>query len=327
MNKQSIIILAFFLYCCDKPNNVNDIETITGCTDSNAVNFEIFANLNDGSCEYLGCTDSLSVNYDSLATIDDGNCLFQTEVPTGYKLFWNDEFNGDSIDLSYWNIELMPPGAVNDEKQTYVNSPENLSLNNGNLIIRARKDNPFNPNQPGYTSARINTRDKIELQYGYVEIKAKLPSGNGTWPAIWMLSEKIDSIWWPQCGEIDIMEHVGHNPNYVFFSIHNGAVSGNVGGTDQQGMYYAENIEGIYHTYALDWDSTYIRGYFDDQLYFEYEKSASMDYERWPYDDPYFLILNLAIGGEWGGQQGIDSSIFPATFFIDYIRMYKKTAN
>ncbi|MBH10659.1 MAG: hypothetical protein CMG74_09995 [Candidatus Marinimicrobia bacterium] len=324
MNKKIIIILVLFFYCCDKTDEIDNLNRIYGCTDSSAVNFDLQANINDGSCEYLGCMDPQSVNYDPVATIDDGNCLNETQIHQGYRLFWNDEFNGDSLNLDYWNVELMHQGAVNDEKQTYVNRPENLSIDNGNLRIRAKKDNPFNPNQPGYTSARINTKEKIQLEHGYVEIRAKLPSGTGTWPAIWMLGGNIDSIGWPQCGEIDIMEHVGHNPDYVFFSIHNGAVSGNVSGTDQQGIYYANNIEGEYHVYALDWDSTYIRGYFDGQLYFEYLKSSSMNFQRWPYDNSYFLILNLAIGGEWGGQNGIDNTIFPTTFFIDYVRMFKK---
>ena len=162
------------------------------------------------------------------------------------------------------------------------------------------------------------------MKYGYIEVRAKLPSGIGTWPAIFMLSEKIESVGWPFCGEIDIMEHVGHQENHVFFSIHNGFLNSNVHGTDQQGVFYLEGLEDKFHIYSMAWDSTKIEGYFDNQLYFTFNKPVSATYNEWPYDSPYFLILNLAIGGDWGGQEGIDNSIFPATYMIDYVRIYSK---
>ena len=327
MIKNVFVLLTLFIFCCGNTEKLNDNQPLAGCTDSSAANYDHKATIDDGSCDYLGCTDSSAANYDSKATIDDGNCISLDDVPEGYALYWNDEFNGDSLNLSHWNIEVMPEGAVNNEAQAYTNSPENLYLSNGNLAIQARKDNPFNPNEPGYTSGRVNSRDKIEIEYGYVEIKAKLPSGVGTWPAIWLLSSDFESVGWPQCGEIDIMEHVGHDPNHVYFSLHNGTLFGNLYDTDQQGSKYSENIENAYHTYAVDWDSTYIRGYFDEVEFFQFSKTESMDFSKWPYDHPYFLILNLAIGGDWGGQQGIDNSAFPMEMEVDFVRVFKKSNN
>tara|TARA_Y100001960_G_C14671473_1_gene826230 strand:+ start:70 stop:1059 length:990 start_codon:yes stop_codon:yes gene_type:complete len=325
INKYLSTLFIILIISCDVSEpNISDEEIIMGCTDIRAKNFNSLANVNDESCEYLGCMDTQSVNFDSLATIDDGNCLSYNQIPQGYLLNWNDEFNIDSLDQRFWNIEIMGPGANNNESQSYTNNPDNISVNNGYLYIRAKKDNPFDPNQPGYTSGRINTKSKIELQYGYWEIRAKLPYGIGTWPAIWMLNSKIDSIGWPNCGEIDIMEHVGYDPDRIFFSIHNADLYGNVGGTNQQGIFNYNGIENDFHTYAIEWDSTSIKGYVDNNLFYNYNRSEISNYNSWPYDSPFFLIINLAIGGEWGGQQGIDNSIFPASFIVDYVRMFKK---
>tara|TARA_Y100000748_G_scaffold279959_1_gene258585 strand:- start:2076 stop:2927 length:852 start_codon:yes stop_codon:yes gene_type:complete len=281
--------------------------------------------MDDGSCMFSGCMDPESVNYDSNANIEDGNCIDIDKIPAGYTYYWNDEFNKDSLNSRYWNIEIRWPGFVNNEIQSYTDSDANIFLQNGNLYIRALKDNPFDPNQPAYTSGRINTKEKVELQYGFWEIRAKLPRGVGTWPAIWMLNSYIDSLGWPNCGEIDIMEHVGYDPNHVFFSMHNANLYGDIHGTNQQGIYELEGIENDFHTYSVEWDSSFVRAYFDGNLFFNYPKPEIHDINSWPYDNPFFLIINLAIGGEWGGQQGIDNSIFPATFTIDYVRIFKKT--
>ena len=296
---------------------------ISGCMDSSSVDYNSLATIDDGSCFYFGCTDISAINYDSVATVDDGNCLYQESIVDGYELFWNDEFNQDSLNMNFWNIEKWSEGAFNEESQRYVNSRENITIINGKLYIRAKKDSPFDPNNPSYSSGRINTKGKVELQYGYWEIRAKLPQGIGTWPAIWMLSSKIDSVGWPYCGEIDIMEHVGFDPNKVFFSIHNANLYGDVHGTSQQGVYELNTLETSFHNYAIEWGDSFIRGYIDGTLYFDYRKNST-SFNDWPYDNKFFLILNLAIGGAWGGIQGIDNSIFPASFIIEYVRLYTK---
>ena len=320
-----LLFISLFIACKQSKINSDNQLTIYGCTNSEADNYHFDANIDDGSCIFSGCMDPESANYNSNANIEDGNCIDIDKIPAGYTYYWNDEFNRDSLNDRYWNIEIRWPGFVNNESQSYTDSEANIFLENGNLYIRALKDNPFDPNQPAYTSGRINTKEKVELQYGFWEIRAKLPRGVGTWPAIWMLNSYIDSLGWPNCGEIDIMEHVGYDPNHVFFSMHNANLYGDIHGTNQQGIYELEGIENDFHTYSVEWDSSFVRAYFDGNLFFNYPKPEIHDINSWPYDNPFFLIINLAIGGEWGGQQGIDNSIFPATFTIDYVRIFKKT--
>lgn len=317
-----LISIVFYITSCKK-NEVEEQFEILGCMDSSSVGYNSLATIDDGSCLYFGCTDISAINYDSVATVDDGNCLYQESIVDGYELFWNDEFNQDSLNMNFWNIEKWWEGAFNEESQRYVNSRENITIINGKLYIRAKKDLPFDPNNPSYSSGRINTKGKVELQYGYWEIRAKLPQGIGTWPAIWMLNSKIDSVGWPYCGEIDIMEHVGFDPNKVFFSIHNANLYGDVHGTSQQGVYELNTLETSFHNYAIEWGDSFIRGYINGTLYFDYRKNST-SFNDWPYDNKFFLILNLAIGGAWGGIQGIDNSIFPASFIIEYVRLYTK---
>ena len=324
MIKNIILITAVFSYSCQQLNNKTNIVEVEGCMDDDAINFSPNATIPDQSCIFVGCTDPESINYLEKATIDDGNCLSANQVPAGYLLHWNDEFNGDTLNSKYWNIETWWAGAYNNELQSYTKSQNNIGLNNGYLYLRAQKETPFNPNQPGYTSGRITTQDKVEMQYGYWEIKAKLPSGIGTWPAIWMLNSKIDTIPWPNSGEIDIMEHVGYDENRVFFSIHNEDLFGDVHGTNQQGVYYFEEIEDDFHTYSVEWNENEIKGFVDGVQYFNISKHSNSNYSQWPYDSPFFLIINLAIGGDWGGVQGVDNSIFPSSFIIDYARMFIK---
>ena len=243
MVKNIILISIVFYTTSCKKNEVEEQFEIPGCMDSSAWNYNSSATIDDGGCFYFGCTDISAINYDSVATVDDGNCLYQESMVDGYQLFWNDEFNQDSLNMSFWNIEEWWEGAFNEESQRYVNSRENITIIDGKLYIRAKKDLPFDPNNPSYSSGRINTKGKVELQYGYWEIRAKLPQGIGTWPAIWMLNSKIDSVGWPYCGEIDIMEHVGFDPNKVFFSIHNANLYGDVHGTSQQGVYELNTLE------------------------------------------------------------------------------------
>ena len=325
VNKYIFIILVLVFFSCQESKKIDSsFEEVHGCMDSKALNFNVFATIDDQNCDYLGCTDPEAINYYSGATIDDGNCLTGEQIPEGHLLFWNDEFNSDALNLDFWNIESWWAGAYNNELQSYTDNQNNLTLQNGYLYIRAQKETPFNPSQPAYTSGRITTKDKVELQYGYWEVKAKLPSGNGTWPAIWMLNSIIDSIPWPNSGEIDIMEHVGYDPNRVFFSIHNENLFGDVHGTDQQGIYQYDEIEDDFHTYSVEWDSNSIKGFVDGNQYFNINKSANSNYSQWPYENSFFLILNLAIGGEWGGAQGVNNSIFPSSFIIDYVRIFTK---
>ena len=322
---KSIILISFILFITSCTNNGEDEEVeILGCMDVNSLNYNEEATEDDGSCSYYGCTDSSAINFNMQATIDDGNCLSEENSVPGFSLFWNDEFNADNLNLQFWNIERFNKGTFNNESQSYVDSKDNIILIDGKLYIRAKKESPFDPNNPVYTSGRINTKNKVEVQYGYWEVRAKLPTGVGTWPAIWMLNSNIDTIGWPNCGEIDIMEHVGYDSSRVFFSIHNANMHGDVGGTNQQSIYDFDDNENDFNTYAVEWSESYIKGYVNGILYFHFDKSSEL-FNDWPYDNPFFLIINLAIGGDWGGVEGIDTSIFPASFIIDYVRMYVKS--
>ena len=322
MNKIVLFFNFLFFFSCQDSTENNKVEDVYGCMDPEALNYNMNATASNDSCIFKGCTNSESVNYNPSATVDDGNCLSGDLIPDGYEYYWNDEFNGLSLNEKYWNIENWWPGAFNNELQSYTSDQSNITLQNGYLYIRAQKEIPFNPSQPGYTSGRINTKNKVELKYGHWEVRAKLPSGNGTWPAIWMLNSIIDSIPWPYSGEIDIMEHVGYDPDRIYFSMHNENLYGNVHGTDQQGVYYFDNIENDFHIYSIEWDEFRVKGYVDGFQIFD--KSSESNYSDWPYNSPFFLIINLAIGGDWGGVQGVDNSIFPSSFIIDYARMYKK---
>jgi beta-glucanase (GH16 family) len=255
-----------------------------------------------------------------------------------WKLIWSDEFDKPGTpDPDKWSYEQ---GFIrNNEDQLYTKDrPENARVENGMLIIEARKehfDNPgFNPKEKGagwvrrnratteYTSASLTTRGKASWTYGRIEVRAKLPSGRGVWPAIWMLGTNTSSVGWPAGGEIDIMEFVGFDPGVIHANIHVKKYNHmhNNGKGSQVTIPDASNA---FHVYALEWDSQHLDFLVDDKVYFTYTNEQTGT-DAWPFDKGQYLILNLAIGGSWGGQQGIDDKIFPQKYYIDYVRVYQK---
>jgi beta-glucanase (GH16 family) len=186
------------------------------------------------------------------------------------------------------------------------------------LIIEARKENM---DSARYTSASLITKGKKGFLYGRVEVRAKLPMGRGTWPAAWMLGETIDEVGWPACGEIDIMENVGFDSTTIHANIHTDAYN-HVKKTNKGNKITVTAPWENFHLYAIEWREDKIDFFVDDQLYFSFKKESSSN-DVWPFDKPHFLILNLAIGGEWGGQRSIDDSKFPHRYVIDYVRVYK----
>jgi beta-glucanase (GH16 family) len=231
-------------------------------------------------------------------------------------LDWSDEFNDNSkLDTTKWSYEVGGDGWGNNELQYYTFG-ENIKIENGVLKLIARKEN-----KKKYTSTRIVTKNKAEWKYGRIEIKAKLPKGRGTWPAIWMLPENYFYGNGLNSGEIDIMEHVGFEPDVVHFSVHTKEYNSYLQNAKSKKI-TVKNVSENFHTYRMDWTPYGIRGYVDDKKYFEYSNKGE-GYKYWPFDKKFFLILNLAIGGDWGGEDGVDNKIFPATFEIDYIRIYK----
>lgn len=237
------------------------------------------------------------------------------------RLVWSDEFSNEGLpDPEKWTYDVGDHGWGNEELEYYSQSDlKNARIVNGELIIEAHAD----PSRPkGYTSARLLTKGKAAWQYGYIEVKAKLPEGRGTWPAIWMLPEENPYGGWPKNGEIDIMEHVGYDPGKVHGTVHTEAFNHKIG-TQKGGFQQVPDFNNEFHTYAIDWTADKIDFLIDGELYFTFENTGK-DYKEWPFDQPFHLILNIAVGGGWGGKQGVDPEIWPQRMTVDYVRIYDK---
>lgn len=240
------------------------------------------------------------------------------EIP-GYTLVWNDEFNKEYIDLTKWEYEVNGDGGGNNELQFYTASPNNSYIENGKLVIKAIKETYQNRE---YTSARIRSKNRGDWLYGRIEVSAKIPKGVGTWPAIWMLSTDWSYGGWPESGEIDIMEHVGYDPNVVHGSIHTKAYNHTIG-TQKSSKLTIPTATTEFHKYAVEWFEDHIDFYIDDIKYFTFN-NENKGWEYWPFDKRFHLILNIAVGGNWGGIYGIDPKAFPAIMKIEYVRVYQK---
>ena len=241
-------------------------------------------------------------------------------APEGYTLVWQDEFDkGSELNPDDWTHEVKGSGWVNNELQNYVNhkTPEgNLvtEIRGGKLRITALKENGK------VYSGRVYAKVKEGWTYGYIEASIKLPKGKGTWPAFWMMPVNFRS--WPADGEIDIMEEVGYHPNYVSSSLHaNAHVHTN--NTQVTHEMLCQGAEDEFHTYAIKWTHENITTYVDGKVQLSYDNKGK-GRDDWPYDDPFYVILNLAWGGSWGGAQGVDESALPATMEIDYVRVFQK---
>jgi len=229
--------------------------------------------------------------------------------------YWQEEFEGTRLSEDTWNFEVgdgCPTlcGWGNNEAQTYTR--QNHRVEDGKLIITARKE------ADGYSSTRIATKGKMEFRYGRLEARAKLPTGKGVWPAIWLLGSNIDAVGWPLCGEIDVMEYIGREPGQVFTSLHTQDSHGNTVNTRKTPI---EGIEEGFHLYAMEWDPEKIRFFVDEEAVYTFAPEERTE-EIWPFDQPFYLIINLAVGGNFGGPE-IDDSIFPQQLVIDYIRIFK----
>lgn len=231
------------------------------------------------------------------------------------KLVWSEEFNGQELNQDIWNFELgdgCPKlcGWGNNERQIYTTT--NHRFEDGKLIIRANKE------EDRYTATRITTQGKKSFQYGRIEARVKLPQGEGLWPAFWLLGNNITEVGWPRCGEIDVMEYVGKKPGEIFTSLHTQSSFGNTINTETK---YIEGIEEGYHIFEVDWQETQISFAVDGTKVYTYQPEVYNE-ETWPFNQPFFLLLNLAIGGNFGGPN-VDDTIFPQDYYIDYIRVYQ----
>lgn len=231
------------------------------------------------------------------------------------ELIFSEDFSEATLNMEKWNVitgDGCPDlcGWGNNELQVYTEN--NHEIRDGKLVITARK------NGDRYTSSRLNTRGKVEFLYGTVEIRAKLPQGKGLWPAFWMLGANIDQVGWPACGEIDILEYVGKEPGMIFTSLHTTSSHGNTVNSRKTAL---ENIEEGFHDYAMTWTPEYIRFSVDGNPVYEYAPEHK-DKANWPFDQPFYLLVNLAIGGNFGGPE-VDQNIFPAPYIIDHIRVWQ----
>ena len=240
-------------------------------------------------------------------------CVF---VPEGYRLVWQDEFSGTSDDLkAKWRFEDWAPGRVNHELQRYTPDDRRTSfVEDGALHIVARKEGAQ------VISARMNTRGS--WCYGYMEAAIWLPEGKGTWPAFWMMPDDM-SRGWPACGEIDIMEEVGVNANYTSSSIHCQDYN-HVKGTQKTAERLTPGAESGYHVYGLEWTEDCIRTFVDGKQLLEFKNDQAGNDNTWPFNKKFFITLNLAWGGDWGGWNGVDESALPCTMRVDYVRVYQK---
>ncbi|MCB0496852.1 MAG: glycoside hydrolase family 16 protein [Cyclobacteriaceae bacterium] len=237
----------------------------------------------------------------------------------GYELVWSDEFDEDSVNLDNWSFVLWDAGRVNNEWQKYVEDTAYYKLEDGKLQIKAVKTGENE--KGGYTSTRLNSAGKKEFKYGRIEFRAKMPQGRGTWPALWMLGSNHDSIRWPKCGEIDIMEYVGYAPDTTHNNVH---TKYQYGVTDFHGTIPTPTAEEEFHNYGMTWTSDSIKFYLDtpDNVTNVYAPEVKTE-DNWPFDQPFYLIMNFAVGGAWGGKHGVDDSVFPQEMVVDYVRVYQ----
>lgn len=244
----------------------------------------------------------------------------QTAAPR--RLVWRDEFDRPGLpDTTKWRYEVGGNGWGNNELQYYTaRRSENARVEGGHLLIEARRES-WQGKQ--YTSARLTTRQTQTWTYGRIEARAKLSAGLGTWPAIWMLGQNIGTAGWPRCGELDIMEHVGYDPGVIHGTTHTQAYN-HVKHTEKTGTDTIPDVTTAFHLYAIDWTPDQIDFYVDGHRYFSAKKSELGKTEaEWPFDQPFYLLLNLAVGGNWGGAKGVDETIWPCRMEVDYVRVYQ----
>lgn len=238
-----------------------------------------------------------------------------------WKLVWSDEFDYQGLpDQTKWNYDTVGNayGWGNNELQFYTTSREsNVWVDGKYLHINAIKEKYRGFE---YTSARLTTKEKGDWLYGKIEVRAKVPGGKGIWPAIWMLPTDWEYGGWPHSGEIDIMEHVGFEPDSVFVTVHTGAFNHSINTQVGSGK-YMPNCEEQFHIYAIEWFDDRIDFFIDNDKVFTFNNSGNGPSE-WPFDKRFHLLLNVAVGGNWGGKYGVDDSIFPASMVIDYVRVY-----
>jgi beta-glucanase (GH16 family) len=250
----------------------------------------------------------------------------QAQSPN-WQLTWSDEFNapnGSPPDPTKWNIVTGGKGFGNNELETYTSRPANIRQENGNLVITAQKEDLTGPDgiPRHYTSARINTQNHFAQKYGRFEARIQLPAGKGIWPAFWLLGDNHETTKWPKCGEIDILETIGA-PDTTYSTLHGPGYSGSKGLSAKFPLPAGESVNTAFHLYAVEWSANDIKFFFDDRLISERTPADLPQDSRWVYDHPFYVLLNLAVGGYWPGNPD-DTTVFPQRMLIDYVRVYSR---
>ena len=336
-----IFLLVMSFFSCDKKTNAEDVAptnlnvTVTVSTDNsgnvsftatatNAVSYEY--DFGNGAFQ-LSSTGALTYRYTASGTYTvnvtaksaGGKTIsksLQVTVTVTMSLIWADEFDTPgSPNSSKWGFDIGDGcpnicGWGNNELQYYTNRTDNAVVSGGTLKITAKAEN-FSGRS--YTSARLLSKDKFSFKYGKIEVRAKLPAGGGTWPAIWMLGNNISSAGWPACGEIDIMEHKGNEPNKIYSAFHYPGFSGGGAATSNITI---TNAATEFHIYKAEWTSSNIKIYVDDQLFHNLNNTTSL-----PFNQNFFILLNVAMGGTFGGT--VDPAFSSAAMEIDYVRVYQ----
>jgi beta-glucanase (GH16 family) len=281
-------------------------------------------------CRSLG-SPVLALLFFMILTSCAGGQTATVPPPSGsgtWSLTWSDEFggtNGSLPDSSKWTAETGGNGWGNNELEYYTARPQNAQVQDGNLVVTAVHEDYTGPDNVTrhYTSARLKTAGKFAQKYGRFEARIKIPKGQGMWPAFWMLGDNINTIPWPQCGEVDIMESIGSAPGTVYGTLHGPGYSGASGISANYVLPNQQQLGDDFHIYAVEWEPNAIRFYIDGVLYKTRTPADLPAGTQWVYDHPFFIILNVAVGGDWPGSPDATTQ-FPQTMLVDYVRVYEK---
>ena len=249
--------------------------------------------------------------------------------PAVWTLTWSDEFNGPNgspANPAKWSFDIGGNGWGNNELESYTNRTTNAALHDGALVIRALKETYTGPDgiTRNYTSARLLTKNKFSRTYGRFEARIKVPYGQGIWPAFWMLGANIDTARWPNCGEIDIMENIGKEPSIVHGTLHGPGYSGGNGISAAYTLPGGRKFSDDFHTFAVEWEPNVMRFYVDGRLHKTRTPADLPSGASWVFDHPFFIILNVAVGGNWPGNPDA-TTVFPQLMKVDYVRVYQRT--
>ena len=256
-----------------------------------------------------------------------GRDLSPQAAESRWTLVWSDEFNGPDgsrPDAAKWKFEVGGNGWGNQELQYYTTRPENSFIRGGNLVIQTLQENFAGTDRVArnYTSARMTTQGLFEQAYGRFEARVKIPRGQGIWPAFWLLGNDFGKVGWPACGEIDIMENIGKEPSTIHGSMHGPGYSGDFDFTSVYKLPGGVNFFDDFHVFAIEWEPGTVRFYVDQELYSTFTPSRLPAGRKWVFDHPFFIVLNVAVGGLWPGLPD-STTVFPQAMLVDYVRVYK----